>query len=353
MNRRELFRRSATAALAAVLPKWTVGQMPANADDGGLRTVNPQFREYLRKALANPSPSAELNNTTLAAMRAIMSANPVPPRIAPGVMEQSIPCSDPNRLIRIFVIGAAPGERKPLLLHMHGGGYVGGTPLADLAALQTIATEHNCVVVTVEYRLAPETKYMGSLEDNYAALRWVHFHAKTLGIDTHRIALKGESAGGGHAAALAFAVRDRKEFQLVQQILIYPMLDDRTGSTVHVSPPLGQYAWTEQMNRFGWSSLLGVAAGSARVPANAVPARELDVTGLPPTFIGVGSIDLFATEDVAFAAKLLAAGVPVEMALVPGAYHGFDIAVPEAPLSVAFRAVWNAALGRAFTPVAL
>ncbi len=229
----------------------------------------------------------------LPALRHESVADAKPPQAAPAVREQKIPGKTGDPDVHVYVIGDQPGASKPLLLHMHGGGYVAGSPLANLTTLQKISSEHDCVVVTVDYRLAPETPFPGALEDNYAALRWAHNASKSLGIDTNRIAIKGESAGGGHAAALAFAVRERKEFKICQQILIYPMLDDRTGSTRRVPPYIGQIIWTEQKNRFGWSSLLGVPAGSSHVPQGSVPGRIIDLSNLPPTFIGFGSIDLF------------------------------------------------------------
>jgi acetyl esterase/lipase len=204
------------------------------------------------------------------------------------------------------------------------------------------------VIVAVDYRLAPETPFPGSLEDNYAALKWLHDSADSLGVDPSRIALMGASAGGGHAAMLAIAARDRGEVPIAFQLLIYPMLDDRTGSSRHVPPHMGKYIWVPDSNRFGWSSLLGVPAGSRVVPAGAVPARVENLAGLPPVFIGVGSVDLFVDEDVDYARRLLDSGVSTELCVVPGAYHGFDIIAPEASVSKAFWATWSAALSKAF-----
>jgi acetyl esterase/lipase len=134
------------------------------------------------------------------------------------------------------------------------------------------------------------------------------------------------------------------------QVLIYPMLDDRTGSTR--APPAHQslFTWTAGSNRFGWTSLLGVPAGSTHPPPGAVPARAKSLAGLPPTFIGVGSIDLFADEDLDYARRLVAAGVPTECLLVPGAFHGFDLAAPDADCSRRFRAAWSGALARGLAP---
>ena len=217
-----------------------------------------------------------------------------------------------------------------------------------MPVLQGIATDCHCVVVSVDYRLAPETCYPGSLEDNYAALKWVHAHAEELGIDRSRIAVGGESAGGGHAASLAIHARDRNEVPIVFQLLIYPQLDDRTGSTRPAPPAIGHFMWNAGANRLAWSSLLGVPAGSSKVPVAAVPARVASVAGLPPAWIGVGAIDLFAEEDMEYARRLVHAGVATELLVVRGAFHGFDLLAPDAEASKQFSASWKSALRKAF-----
>ena len=214
--------------------------------------------------------------------------------------------------------------------------------------LQGIATDCHCVVVSVDYRLAPETRYPGSLEDNYAALKWVHARAEEIGIDRSKIAVGGESAGGYHAASLAIHARDRNEVPIVFQLLIYPVLDDRTGSTRPAPPAVGHFLWNANANRLAWSSLLGVPAGSSRVPAGAVPARVASVAGLPPAWIGVGSIDLFVEEDMEYAHRLIHAGIATELLVMPGAFHGFDLLVPDAEASKQFSASWKSALRKAF-----
>ena len=166
----------------------------------------------------------------------------------------------------------------------------------------------------------------------------MNLNAASLGIDPKRIAIGGESAGGGHAAMLAIAARDRGEYALAFQLLIYPMLDDRTGSTNPAPEHIGHFLWNSGSNRFGWESLLGMAPGSPNPPAGSVPARVKDLSGLPPTFIGVGALDLFVDEDVDYARRLIAAGVSTELLVVPGAYHGFNGVVPKASVSVRFNA---------------
>jgi acetyl esterase/lipase len=245
---------------------------------------------------------------------------------APAWTERMIPGPRGAPPVKIFVVNAGKsGSARPAILHMHGGGFVLGRAREELPDVLETAAALDCVVVTVDYRLAPETPFPGSLEDNYAGLKWLYANADELGVDVARIAVMGGSAGGGHAAMLAIAARDRGEVPLVYQALIYPMLDDRTGSTIQKPRQQGAVGWTPAANRFGWTSLLGVPAGSARLPKGSVPARLDDLRGLPPTFIGVGSIDLFVDEDIEYARRLIQAGVPVTLDVVPGAFHGFQM----------------------------
>jgi acetyl esterase/lipase len=282
------------------------------------------------------------------------------PAPAPQPVERHIPGPPGAPEIRLWVVDPAPLEKsKPLLLHMHGGGFMMTDPNL-MPRLQGIATDCHCVVVSVDYRLAPETRYPGALEDNYAALKWVHAHAAELGTDRSRIAVGGESAGAGHAASLAIHARDRnkrdrnkrdrneEDVPICFQLLIYPQLDDRTGSSHPAPPAIGHFMWTASANRLAWSSLLSVPAGSSKVPVPAVPARVASVAGLPPAWIGVGSIDLFVEEDMEYARRLVHAGVATELLLVPGAFHGFDLLVPDAEASQQFSASWKSALRKAF-----
>lgn len=348
-TRRELLSLSCAFAATSIFPRWTSAQSPvpasAPAGDDPLSYVNPEFRESLAKGHFVAGGGWNLESE-IKQDRAAELNSPVTP--VPGVREVSIPGIAGAPAVKVYVAGDAPGASKPAVLHIHGGGYILGHARDARQMIVDLANAHDCVAITVEYRLAPETTFPGSLEDNYAALRWMHTNAKELGIDVSRIAVKGESAGGGHAAALAIAARDRGEFKLCLQVLIYPMLDDRTGSTRKLPPFMGQYVWTPEYNRLGWTSLLGVPAGSANVPANSVPARVENLAGLPPAWIGVGSIDLFAPEDLEYAQRLMAAGVPAEFDLVPGGYHGFDGIAADASLSNQFKNSWNEAIRRAF-----
>jgi acetyl esterase/lipase len=216
-------------------------------------------------------------------------------------------------------------DSLPCVLHIHGGGYVAGSTVALEPIHRSLASAADCCVVSVEYRLAPETRFPAAIEDCYAALSWLYAHATQLGLDSGRIGVMGESAGGGLAAALALLARDRGEHKLAFQHLIYPMLDDRTCMTQDPALYAGEFLWTPHNNAFGWSALLGVAPGSPNVSPYAAPARAQDLSALPPTFISTGALDLFLEEDMEYARRLIRHGVPTELHVYPGAYHAFDI----------------------------
>ncbi len=231
----------------------------------------------------------------------------------------------------------------PALFHIHGGGYVGGKS-AELEGMhRERVLDLGCALVTVDYRLAPETRHPGPVEDCYAALAWTFAQAATLGIDTTRLGVTGESAGGGLAAGLALLARDRGEYPLAFQHLIYPMIDDRTDDD---HPYAGEFIWTPRNNRFGWSSLLGHEPGGPEVSIYAAAARAEDLSGLPPTFISTGALDLFVDEDIAYAQRLIRAGVPTELHVYPGGYHGYDLH-PTARAAIAAREASRASLQRA------
>ncbi|MXP29730.1 alpha/beta hydrolase fold domain-containing protein [Porphyrobacter algicida] len=291
-------------------------------------------------------PTVTLTHENLAAMRA--RELPLPPADTQGTELDSRrvpgPAGAPDIGLHIYrpVDCSSP---LPCIYHIHGGGFVGGAA-KDLEHIhRPLVRELGCVIVSVDYRLAPETRFPGAIEDCYAGLAWTFARTHELAIDPRRIGVMGESAGGGLAAALALLARDRGEHVLAFQHLIYPMIDDRT-CVAQPSEFAGEFVWTADSNAFGWASLLGVDPGSEGISPYAAAARADDLAKLPPTFISTGSLDLFADEDIAYARRLIQAGVPTELHVFPGGFHGYDIA-PGARIADAARDASRAALRRA------
>ncbi len=221
----------------------------------------------------------------------------------------------------------------PLLYYMHGGGMIMGNAWSVLPQLlREWARTLELAVVSVEYRLAPQARYPGPVEDCYAGLRWAAAHAADLGIDADRIILGGKSAGGGLAAALALLTRDRGGPAPIGQLLMCPMLDDRDG-TFSSHQLAGLDTWDRTSNATAWQALLGDRYGAADLPPYAAPARATDLSGLPPAYIDVGSAETFRDEDVAYANAIWQAGGQAELHVWPGAFHGFDTLAPRAALS--------------------
>jgi acetyl esterase/lipase len=245
--------------------------------------------------------------------------------------------------VRLHRPAGGDGGPWPALLWIHGGGFVIGNAVQEDDRCREIARELGAVVAAVDYRVAPEHPFPVPLHDCHDALTWL---ARLDEVDASRVAIGGASAGGGLAAGLALLARERGEVRPVFQLLVYPMLDDRTA-TRDCGYERRLRLWNSSSNRFGWRSYLGCEPGSEGVSALAAPARADDLSGLPPAWIGVGSLDLFHDEDVAYADRLQAAGVPCELRVVDGAYHGFDVVHHAAPVSREFHAAQLQALGRA------
>ncbi|MET2010603.1 alpha/beta hydrolase fold domain-containing protein [Microbacterium chocolatum] len=217
----------------------------------------------------------------------------------------------------------------PVLYHVHGGGLVVGTPYDDLPAVARWASAAGFAVAAVDYRLAPEHPYPAAVEDVYTGLVWLAGEAPSLGLDPQRIVVGGVSAGGGLAAAVTLLSRDRRGPVPAGQMLLCPMLDDRNESASSLQMA-GIGAWDRGANATAWRAYL---AGIDPVPAYAAPARADDLSGLPPTFVDVGSAETFRDEDVDYARRIWAAGGDAELHVWPGGAHGFDALVPEAQLS--------------------
>lgn len=279
-----------------------------------------------------------------ASSRAMSERRPPLPEDGVTKDERFCPGLDGAPDIRLLIY-RPPGAAGPLpvYLDIHGGAYVSNTADIDEPFCRAIASRDGCAVVSVDYRVAPETEWPGAVEDCLAALRWIAAEGETLGFDASRIAIGGESAGGGLTAALALMARDRGGPALRLQMLGQPMLDDRTPA----HPYAGEYTFTAEANHAGWTAYLGVEAGSDRVPAAAVPARVADLAGLPPAFITVGALDLLADECIDYAKRLMAAGVATELHVMPGAFHGAILMAPTGPIAQASAELMHTAIRRA------
>lgn len=288
--------------------------------------VDPELAAGLG-AVAVPQPGP----STLAAARAATGGAPAGPP-PEGIERLELPVEGPGDVrahLRIHRPATAP-RPMPCVVFIHGGAFVMGSALAEDGRAQRWAGTLGCAVAAVEYRLAPETPYPAALEDCLGAVAFVHDHASELGVDPHRIGIAGSSAGGGLAAAVAIAARDRAGPPLCFQLLIYPMLDDTASSP---SAGAERPVFSVGANHFGWSAYLGRLAGRPDVPASAAPFRASDLAGLPPALIVAAAADILFDEDVEYARRLVRAGVPTELLAYAGATHGFERTVPGAAVA--------------------
>lgn len=288
------------------------------------RDITPLLDPEIAQALAGLNLSFDtLSRETLPQVREAMLALPSPPLSdLVARVDHALPDRPPVS-VRVHRATSATGK-LPCIYWMHGGGLVLGNNRVDDLRFDRWCSDLGCVGASVEYALAPESCYPAPLEDCYAGLRWVHRNAESLGIDVRRIGIGGASAGAGLAAGLALLTRDRAEISIAFQALIYPMIDDRQLTT---SSQWHDPVWPPQANRFGWDCYLGDLSGDA-VPGYAAAARATDLERLPPAFISVGALDVFADEDIDYATRLRHAGVPTELHVYAGAPHGFDALTP-------------------------
>ncbi|HVG84554.1 MAG TPA: alpha/beta hydrolase [Vicinamibacterales bacterium] len=301
-----------------------------------LRGVAPGLRSPV--ALLVPSMSA-------LALRAIR-ASPAPPAAAPAgggvtVRQETV---DGGQDVYVYTPATPNGGA---LLWMHGGGTIIGAPEIDHQRCIRIARDNGVVVVSTRYRLAPEHPFPAAHDDCFAALRWLHDSAMDLGVDPARVAVGGASAGGGLAAGVVQRAVD-ESVPVAFQLLIYPMLDDRTPT--RPADHRGALVWTRRSNAFAWDAYLGAGHATRDVPAYSAPGRRTDLAGLPPAWIGVGDLDLFHDEDLDYARRLEAAGVPVELVVEPGMYHAADLFAARTTSMRAFTTAAIRAVGRGVDP---
>ncbi|MEH7274311.1 alpha/beta hydrolase [Neobacillus vireti] len=284
--------------------------------------VRPELKEII-----SVFPPIKLPEGLMAARQA--QAAPIERSEQVKITERTVPGGDAQpMMVRIYEPVKRDQTRLGALLFIHGGGYVIGSPDNNDTTCQTIVETANCVVVSVDYRLAPEHPYPAPLEDCYAALVWMKNNVEELNIDDERIAVAGQSAGGGLTAALSLLARDRGGPAIAFQMPLYPMIDDRniTPSSYEITDE--RAVWNRGNNLAAWRMYLGDHINEEISPY-AAPARAKNLSGLPPTYTCVGQLDPFRDETLEYVAQLARAGVPVEFNLYPGAYHGFEMLNPQ------------------------
>jgi acetyl esterase/lipase len=301
--------------------------------DNQFSKIHPELQQVAKKT---PKFLFSVQNLWLINLLTRLTPSPKTPE---GILIENvfIPGQDDRTKVRLRIYKpksvTAP---TPVLIWMHGGGYVMGKPEQDDSSCSQYVRELGITVVSVDYRCAPKHPFPAGLDGCYSALKWTVSHSQELGVDSKHIAIGGASAGGGLAAALVQLAHDRKEINPIFQLLVYPMLDDRTVLRAEIDDS-SNITWSQKNNRFGWESYLGMECGAEDVPAYSVPARRADLAGLPPAWIGVGSLDIFHDEDVAYGQRLKECGIECEIDVTPGAFHGFDVFDPQLPIVQAFR----------------
>jgi len=288
-----------------------------------IELVDPELRDALTLW-----PTESLSADTLAQrrVRSLELLGEVPKPDLPDIATDEIHVASAFGAKPIRVLSYRPikfDNPLPTIVHIHGGGFVAGAPEMKDVENMLLASDLKCAIYSVDYRLAPETPHPGPLEDIYSVFAWLHENAGRLGLNSTRIGIKGESGGGGLAASAALYARDHQGPRFAFQHLIYPMIDDRTAVRKDLHPYVGEFVWTQKHNHFGWRSLLGREPGSDAVSPYASASRATDVSGLPPTYISVGGLDLFLEENLTYADRLSRSGTPVEFHMYPRAYHGF------------------------------
>jgi acetyl esterase len=323
-------RESRYAALNTLL-----GHPLEGLPQAGSRWIDPEIATVVPALQAAVAPEATQHLEGLSevdAGRRLLqemlggSSDPVRGEETLDIDDRHIPGPEgaPDVLVRVYRPKNATG---PLgcLVDIHGGAFMMGSMPMDHPANVRYASELGIVVVSVEYRLAPEHPFPAGVEDCYAALVWTHAHAAELGVDTSRIAVGGGSAGGALAAAVSLMARDRGGPAICFQLLQIPVMDDALttwSSRTFVDSPVFNRPAAERM----WDAYLGVGYANRETSPYAAPARAADLTGLPPAYVQVAELDPLRDEGIAYAQRLMQAGVSVELHSFPGTFHGSGIA---------------------------
>ncbi|MGN0908733.1 MAG: alpha/beta hydrolase [Succinivibrio sp.] len=302
-----------------------------------LPLVDPEYREAAQRVLLDITSDEDMKRRGSAKPRALDGNSKVEILSASG-ME-----------MRLFRPKGSEGKILPVIYYCHGGGFLLRGAYYSLG-YQKLADMYGAAIVLPRYRTSMEAPFPAQLEDAAKGLRHVYLNGASLGLDTSRIALMGDSAGGGLCASLALYNQRHDAIPLRAQILVYPMLDCRTGTKDDrfKARDTGEFLWNRPTNAYAWRKLRGGKAIPKEDFGYFSPSYAVDLAGLPPAFIYVGTLDLFANEDIDYANRLIAAGVPTELHVIPGLYHGFDGGNPTARKTLEFREATRRALDEAF-----
>ncbi|NEW05334.1 alpha/beta hydrolase [Paenibacillus sp. SYP-B3998] len=306
--------------------------------------VLPELRSVLEVF-----PSFDLEGN-LELSRSLVSNPPIEKSEHVCTTSRMIPGAAGEMLAKIYEPTQRTGAKLPAMLWIHGGGYVMGHPDMDDALCERFVQAAKCVVVSVDYRLAPEHPYPAAINDCYAGLTWMADEAESLGIDLDRIAIAGASGGGGLTAALALMARDKGGPALIFQMPLYPMIDDRNITASSHEITSDSATWNRTNNLAAWNMYLGERTEASEVSPHAAPSRAESLAGLPPTYTCVGQLDLFRDETIEYVARLAKAGVDVEFRLYPGCFHLFEVIVPQAEVSQRASKSYVDAIARALNP---
>ena len=242
--------------------------------------------------------------------------------------------------------------KTPVIYYMHGGGYIIGNATMYGTTFNYLANKHNATVISIEYRLSTKAPYPADLNDAYSGLKYIYHNADKLNIDKNNIIIMGESAGGGLTARLGLYNKDHDKIPIKGQVLIYPMLDYRTGGNndIYKNEYAGEYIWTKELNQIGWTSLKKdqIIPEKEMLYYSPAMASVEELKGLPDTFIIVGGLDLFVNECFDYANKLIQAGIPTEFFCEPGVVHAYDLLLNKSPQAARFIELRDNAVEKMF-----
>ncbi|WGE89879.1 alpha/beta hydrolase [Actinobacillus arthritidis] len=316
------------------------------------RTVHllaPEYQDLSTLSAVKIDPQMMRSKEGLAQINAIFLKNANEDKVQPDA-KFTAPAQGNQPAVDLYVYRPDNGKnaKLPVVYFIHGGGYLIGNARQNNASLFELANLNNVAVVSVEYRLATQAVFPADINDVYHGLAYVLNNADKFNIDPSKAIIMGESAGGGLAARLGLKVRDQGEFKLKGQVLIYPMLDYRTGSesSLYHSPNTGEFVWTAEFNRIGWQTLKGTQKISEQQSPYYSAATAKNLAGLPHTYMMVGDMDLFVNEDLDYANRLVQAGVKTDLQVISGVYHAFELFNPASPQTKAYKAGRTEAISR-------